>query len=102
MSSSQSFQAPLSCNALLQNTTDVEWIINWSNGTTSTYKYDAFYNDTVGLNKTIVGIGKIVAGRYTGALAITTYVLFNLGLNDCATTTGVASMSGPSNLIIIP
>ncbi|PBP73625.1 hypothetical protein CCL21_03730 [Pseudomonas syringae] len=100
-SSSQSFQAPLSCNALLQNTTDVTWIITWGDGETSTYNFDATYNDTGGLNKTVVGIGEIVAGRYTGSTAITTYVLFNLELNACATTTGVTSLSGPSTLTII-
>ncbi|KPZ11826.1 hypothetical protein RYA99_17625 [Pseudomonas syringae pv. actinidifoliorum] len=102
-SSSQNFQANFSCQSLLLQTPTITWVINWSDGATSTYEFSATLNNIGNLNTTIVGVGKIVDGRYKNAKAMSTFVLGDIEStlsNDCAKTTGVTSVSGLSTLVI--
>ncbi len=104
-SSSESFQSTFSCQSLLLPTSSRTWVITWSDGVTSTYRFNATINNIGTLNTTIVGVGKIVEGRYQDANATSTFLLGNLQatLNDsCDTATGVTSVSGLSTLVITP
>lgn len=104
-SSSQSFQATFSCQSLLLQTQPITWIINWSDGASSTYEFTASVTSLGNLNTTITGVGKIVSGRYKDAKALTTFVLqdvANILNNDCNQPEGVTRMSGISTLLISP
>lgn len=104
-SSVQNFQATFSCQSLLLQTPPISWVINWNDGTTSTYEFTATVNNIGNLNTTILGTGKITDGRYKNANATTTFVLANLKSilnNDCNQPTGVVQVSGPSTLTISP
>ncbi|MFJ4144929.1 hypothetical protein [Pseudomonas sp. NPDC089734] len=104
-SSSQSFQATFSCQSLLLQTSPITWVINWSDGATSTYEFTATVNNIGNLNTTIVGVGKILDGRYKNAKAMTTFVLGDIESilnNDCAQASGVTQVKGASSLVIAP
>ncbi|UPT36255.1 hypothetical protein [Pseudomonas amygdali] len=104
-SSSESFQSTFSCESLLLPTSSRTWVISWSDGVTSTYKFNATINNIGTLNTTIVGVGAIVDGRYKGTNATSTFLLGNLQStlnNSCDTATGVTRVSGLSTLLITP
>ncbi|WP_434682142.1 hypothetical protein J3P77_22370 (plasmid) [Pseudomonas sp. R1-18] len=103
--STQTFQASFSCGSLFKQTPPITWVINWSDGGTSTYKFIASVTSTGNLNTTITGVGEIVDGRFKGANALTTFVLqdvANILNNDCSQPSGVTQMSGLTTLIISP
>ena len=82
---------------------DATWLIKWSNGTTSTFKFEATVNINGG-NFMITAPGTITDGAYRGSLAIATFTLLNsagLFTNGCDTPEGVTTVSGPSTLLIL-
>lgn len=104
-SSIQSFQAPLSCQSLLLQTSNVVWIITWSDGVTSTYTFNTSFNTVNGLITAVLGVGTITDGRFKDATALSTFELVNFQAalnNSCGTTTGVTGVSGLSTLVITP
>jgi hypothetical protein len=79
------------------------WLIKWSNGSTSTFTFDATVNISGG-NFMITAPGTITNGAYRGSLAIATFTLLNsagLFTNGCDTPEGVTNISGPSALVIL-
>lgn len=79
------------------------WLIKWSNGATSTFKFEATVNISGG-NFMITAPGTIMDGAYRGSLAIATFTLLNsagLFTNGCDTPEGVTTVSGPSTLLIM-
>lgn len=104
-SSIQSFQAPLSCQSLLLQTSNVVWIITWSDGVTSTYTFNTSFNTVGGLITAVLGTGTITDGRFKNAIAVSTFELGNIQAtlnNSCSTTGGVNGVSGLSTLVITP
>ncbi|MEN1832191.1 hypothetical protein AAIM60_04870 [Pseudomonas lijiangensis] len=104
-SSAQTFQANFSCQSLLLQTPPITWVINWNDGSTSTYEFTANVNNVGTLNTTIVGTGKIIDGRYKNANATSTFVLGNLTAllnNECNQPAGITQVSGLSELVITP
>ncbi|RMR62284.1 hypothetical protein [Pseudomonas cichorii] len=103
--SAQSFQATFSCQSFFLKTPTITWVINWSDGTTSTYAFTAQIENSGNLNTTIIGDGTITDGRYKGAKAQTLFTLVNLKSilnNDCNQPSGVTKVSGISKLVISP
>lgn len=103
--STQKFQATFSCVSLFKQTQPITWTIDWSDGATSTYEFTANLTGTGNLNTTITGVGKIVAGRFKDADAISTFILQDvpsLLSNDCNQPSGITQMSGLTTLIISP
>ncbi|WP_260407339.1 hypothetical protein [Pseudomonas cichorii] len=103
--SAQSFQATFSCQSFFLETPTITWVINWSDGATSTYAFKAQIDNLGNLNTTIIGDGTIIDGRYKGAKARTLFTLVNLKSilnNDCNQPSGVTKVSGASKLVILP
>ncbi|GFM80458.1 hypothetical protein PSCICO_37150 [Pseudomonas cichorii] len=103
--SAQSFQATFSCQSFFLQTPTITWVINWSDGATSTYAFTAQIDNLGNLNTTITGDGTITDGRYKGAAARTLFTLQNLTSilnNDCNQPSGVTKVSGISKLVISP
>lgn len=82
---------------------EATWLIKWSDGKTSTFRFEATVNVSGG-NFMITAPGTITDGRYKGNTAIATFTLLNsagLFANGCDTPEGVTSISGPSSLVIL-
>lgn len=82
---------------------EASWLIKWSDGKTSTFRFEATVNISGG-NFMITAPGAITDGRYKGRTAIATFTLLNnagLFTNGCDTAEGVTTINGPSSLVIL-
>lgn len=101
-SSHAQFSVVESC-AQLGVPAEATWLIKWSDGKTSTFRFEATVNVSGG-NFMITAPETITDGRYKGNTAIATFTLLNsagLFANGCDTPQGVTSISGPSSLVIL-
>jgi hypothetical protein len=89
------FPATLSCQHLLEPPPAGSTMIQWSDGSTSTFSWTAEDATLVRLQSqtVITKIGQVVSGRFSGKAILENRVLLNSDLDGCATS-GVQHLEG--------
>ncbi|MBN8472718.1 hypothetical protein JYJ95_39970 [Corallococcus exiguus] len=94
-------QAPLSCDLSLFSPVRSRFVIQWGDGTTSTAEAEPIVNEKQGGQFVLVVRGKVVEGRFPGALVTRTLISPTLDLNVCDSPQGVTRAEGLASLEVV-